>query len=273
MRTRAAEYEVGAEVRRIRELNREFITNFYAAPEPLRDWASQGVLSLARRVCATLLFRRDRHFEHLYHVAASRADLAEALASLEPIPGLPIVTDLVGRPEDVAPVSEIHSENGFENYVELVRMVRPGGSLPDSNSEASTDYAHLGDIPAIMAFLDRQLDPLRDQIPETDEIESAIARRSILIDRSAGVPRCLLLFEDTGRTSAIRYWYVDSECYGGGVGGPLMRTYLREHPSTARFLLWVVGANADAIAKYEHYGFRRENLIDQIMIRIRESTR
>ena len=52
-----------------------------------------------------------------------------------------------------------------------------------------------------------------------------------------------------------------------------MRTYLRGHSSTARFLLWVVGVNADAIAKYEHYGFRRENLFDQIMIRTRDSTR
>jgi len=51
-----------------------------------------------------------------------------------------------------------------------------------------------------------------------------------------------------------------------------MRTYLREHPLTARFLLWVVAGNADAIAKYEHYGFRREKLCDQIMFRPKEST-
>jgi RimJ/RimL family protein N-acetyltransferase len=35
----------------------------------------------------------------------------------------------------------------------------------------------------------------------------------------------------------------------------------------------VVSNNADAIAKYEHYGFRREKLIDRIMIRRGESTR
>ena len=126
MRTRGEEYEISDELRRIRELNKEFTTNFYAAPDQLRDWAGQGVLSLGRGMRTTLLFRRDRHFEHLYHVAASRADLAEALASLDPIAGLPIVTDLVGRPEDVAPIAEIYRENGFEDYVELVRMVRAG---------------------------------------------------------------------------------------------------------------------------------------------------
>lgn len=130
MRTRGEEDEILVELRRIRELNKEFTTNLYAAPEQLRNWAGQGVLSLTRGSCTTLLFRRDRHFEHLYHVAASRTDLAEALASLDPIPGLPIVTDLVGPPENVAPVAEIYRENGFEDYVDLVRMMRPGDRPP-----------------------------------------------------------------------------------------------------------------------------------------------
>ena len=171
MRTPAEEYEICAELRRIRELDKEFTTNFYAAPELLRHWVGRGVLSLARGVRTALLYRRDRHFEHLYHVAASRADLAESLASLDPIPDLPIVTDLVGRPEDVATVAEIYRENGFEDYVDLVRMVRPGRSSPDAGADASVDYAHLADIPAIVAFLDHQLDPFRDQIPEADEVE------------------------------------------------------------------------------------------------------
>lgn len=273
MRTPVEEGEIGNELRRIRELNIEFTTNFYAGPEQLRDWVGQGVLSSGRGMHTTLLFRRDRHFEHLYHVAASRADLAEALALLDPIPGVPIVIDLVGRPEDVAPVAEIYRKNGFKDYVDLVRMVRLGGSAPDAAPDGSVDFAHLADIPAIMAFLNRQLDPFRDQIPEADEIESVIARRGILIDRCDGALGGLLFFEDTGRTSTIRYWYVDSGYFGRGVGGRLMRTYLREHPATARFLLWVVSGNAGAIARYEHYGFRREKLIDQIMIRIKESTR
>lgn len=250
----------------------ELITNYYAGAEQERSWASTGALSQSRTPRCLLLFRRDRHFEHLYHVAASRADLAEALASFDPIPGLPIVTDLVGRPEDVASIAEIYRQNGFEGYVNLVRMMRPGKPLPDAGSEASADYAQVTDIPAIVAFLNRQLDPFRDQIPEANEIESAIDRRTILIDRCGGTPGGLLFFEDTGRTSTIRYWYVDGACYGHGIGGRLMRTYLRGHSSTARFLLWVVGGNSDAIAKYEHYGFRRENLFDQIMIRRREST-
>lgn len=251
----------------------ELITNYYAGAEQERKWALAGALSQLRTPRCLLLLRRDRHFEHLYHVAASRADLAKALTLLDPISGLPIVTDLVGRPEDVAPISEIYRQNGFESYVDLVRMMRLGKPHPDAGPEASVDYAQRADIPEIVAFLERQLDPFRDQVPDAYEIESAVDRRSILIDRCDGTPGGLLFFEDTGRTSTIRYWYVDKGRSGRGAGGRLMRTYLREHPSTVRFLLWVVGGNADAIAKYEHYGFRRENLFDQIMIRITESTR
>ncbi len=271
-RAQAESLQLRAAFQSIKAEATELVTNYYAGTEQEQKWVSTGVLSQIRTPRCLLLFRRDRHFEHLYHVAASRADLAEALASLDPLPRSPIVTDLLGRIEDIAPVAEIYRENGFENYADLVRMTRPGGSSADA-TDAAADHAQLADLPLVMAFLDRHLDPFRDQIPEADEIESAIARRSILIDRCDGTLRGLLFFEDTGRTSTIRYWYVDSECYGRGVGGRLMRTYLREHPLTARFLLWVVSSNAGAIDKYEHYGFRREKLIDRIMIRRRESTR
>jgi ribosomal protein S18 acetylase RimI-like enzyme len=271
-RSPAESSELRAAFQSIKAEATELVINYYAGAEQEQKWVSTGVLSQLRTPKCLLLFRRDRHFEHLYHVASSLAHLAEALASLDPFPQSPIVTDLVGRIEDIAPIAEIYRENGFENYVDLVRMARPGGSSADTR-DAAGDHAQLADLPLITAFLDRYLDPFRDQIPEADEIESAIARGSILIDRYDGTPGGLLFFEDTGRTSTIRYWYVDSGCSGRGVGGRLMRTYLREHPSTARFLLWVVSCNAGAIAKYEHYGFRREKLFDRIMIRGRESTR
>lgn len=271
-RTLAEGSELRSALQSVRAEATEFVINYYAGAEQEQKWALNRVLSQVRTPKGLLLFRRHGDFEHLYHVAASRADLAEALASLDPTPGLPIVADLVGRIEDVGPLAEIYRDSGFEDYVELVRMVRPRGSPVDA-TDAAVDYAQLADLQTVRAFLDRHLDPFRDQIPEAEEIESAIARRSILIDRGDGDPGGLLFFEDTGRTSTIRYWYVDSACSGRGVGSRLMRTYLHEHPSTARFLLWVVSNNAGAIAKYEHYGFRREKLIDRIMIRRRESTR
>lgn len=272
-RARAESKEIRAAFQSVKTAATELTTNYFAGTEQEQKWTSTGALSQVRTPRCLFLFRRDRDFEHLYHVAASRADLAEALASLDLIPSVPLVTDLVGRPEDVAPVAEIYRRNGFEDHVELIRMMRAGGSAPDAEADVAADYAQPADAPAIAAFLDGQLDPYRDQMPDAEEIEAAIARRSILIDRRDGAARGLLYFEDTGRTSTIRYWYVDKGCSGCGVGGSLMRTYLREHSSTARFLLWVVAGNADAIAKYEHYGFRREKLIDQIMIRKRESTR
>ena len=265
--------ELRAAFQSVKSQATELILNYYVEAELERMWTSTGALSYFRAQKCLLLFRRERQFEHLYHIAASRADLAQALASLDQSSGLPIVTDLVGPSEDVASVAEIYHQNGFEDYVELVRMVRPGGPPPDELTKANVDYAQLAEIPTIVAFLDRQLDPFRDQIPSADEIESAIGRRSILLHRFDGALAGLLFFGDKGRTSTVRYWYVDREFHGRGIGSRLMRTYLREHSSTSRFLLWVVTGNADAIAKYEHYGYRREMLFDQILIRRRESNK
>ena len=43
----------------------------------------------------------------------------------------------------------------------------------------------------------------------------------------------------------------------------------RSSTGAKRAILWVVRDNADAIAKYRHYGFREDTLVDRIMIRRR----
>ena len=48
----------------------------------------------------------------------------------------------------------------------------------------------------------------------------------------------------------------------------LIRAMFRACSATRQTLLWVVESNDNAIAKYEHYGFRRDGLVDHIMIRL-----
>jgi len=48
----------------------------------------------------------------------------------------------------------------------------------------------------------------------------------------------------------------------------MMRRFLMQVAGSRRISLWVFSNNADAIAKYEHYGFHREKLVDRIMLKL-----
>lgn len=247
----------------------EFVTNFYAPPEQVMSWIERGMLSYEDRTHSVLIARRDNSLYHLYHVAASPAALSSALASFDSVSGcgISVVADLVGRAADLDKVAEIYEERGFREYSVLVRMSRMiDSTLPGGGPDPDVVFGEHTDAAEVCTFLDRVLDRFRDQIPDRDEIEAALARRNILIARRGRSLAGVLFFEAKGLTSFLRYWYVAAEFHSQGLGARLMKTYLWLCRFRKRILLWVVSGNTEAIAKYEHYGFRRENLVDRVMI-------
>jgi len=242
---------------------RRVSTNFFAAPEQLQGWAS---LSWVETPDCLLIFRRSSDFHRVYHVAESIEALSGALAS-NPFPKGPLVSDLVGRQQEIESAARAYEACGFRRYTTLIRMVRiVDDSLP-CGDHADVTFAEPADIPSIRAFLIKLLDRFADQIPEEDELESAVARQNILIVRQADELGGLLIFDQTGLTITLRYWYVNPLFRGRGIGARLMKTFFRINRSSRRIVLWVVGDNTGSIEKYQHYGFQRESLMDQIMIR------
>jgi len=246
------------------------LSNFFASPGQVSSWMdrSANALSVVEGDRSILILRRDRGFQRLYHVAAGAHQLSAALASITADQHHVMVTDIVGTPEQVARIAEIHREHGFTDHTTLMRMACMTDGLPAGAEEPASHFAESEDVPAIRALFDQVLDPLRDQIPEAEEIEAAVARRSVLIDRRAGAAGGVLYFETTGLTSVLRYWYVDLNFHGQRIGGTLMRNYLGlcRCAGVARIVAWVVRDNADAIAKYRHYGFREDRLVDCILV-------
>ena len=242
------------------------LTNFFAERDELLSWIERGGVSYEESTGALLVLRRDRDFQHLYHIAGSSGELSTALSALlEKRTDQRIVADLVGPPADLEVVTRVYGDNGFREHTSLIRMMRMGESPPLNGGNPAL-FAEESDVPAVQAFVDRMLDRFRDQIPDALELKAAAARRNLLIERSSDRLVGFLLFANTGITSVLRYWYVDPKYVGQGIGGRLMHTYLRNSATTRRFILWVVSDNGDSIAKYEHYGYRREKLMDRIMI-------
>ena len=271
-------------IQRVRQGAAGFSTSFFASREQAQAWAVRGVLSYTGDERSLLIFRRDRDFQHLYHAAADAEALSAALASLSTLNGAAdfgaaltaefgaaLTADLVGREGDVRALAELYRRHGFAEYTSLFRMVRLADpAVPDDYEDPLVTFAEPADAPAILAFLERLLDRFAEQIPELDEIEQAIARRNIIIVRHGAGLGGLLFFETTGQTSILRYWFVDDRHRGEGIGARLIKTFFRLCRAGKRIMLWVIADNAGAIEKYQHYGFRAESLVDQIMIRKEE---
>lgn len=260
-----------AALERVRRAGAGRVTNWFATAERIDHWIAGRSLSCLEGEGALLILLRDRGFHRVYHSAADLGALSALLGAFtEELAGDGVLTaDLVGQPVDLEPVAAIYRESGFTDHNCLVRMVRM--AAPEEVGESQPDAAFAGpaDVAAVAALLDRLLDPYTDQIPGKDEIHEAVSRRNVILVRSGESVGGMLLFESTGLTSHLRYWYVDDGARNQGIGARLMRQFLRLSSGSKRIILWVVNGNTDAIAKYGHYGFRPETLVDRIMIRRR----
>ncbi len=77
----------------------------------------------------------------------------------------------------------------------------------------------------------------------------------------------ILLHDTTGQSTTLRYWHVAGDRHGRGIGSRLMHAFLARCATSRRVTLWVIADNTAAIAKYHHYGFSEDGMIDDIMVR------
>ncbi|MGA8891047.1 MAG: GNAT family N-acetyltransferase [Anaeromyxobacteraceae bacterium] len=244
-----------------------FLTNFYATPDIVDRWATRGSLRLLELEGAVLLLRRDQDFDHLSYAATDLPRLTEALRA-PALAGDTLTADLIGRESDLGRVVGAFETAEFHRHTSLVRLTRMADpAFPDDYSDSQVVSGRREDGPAVQAFLARLLDRFAEQLPEVDEIEAAAERGNLLLERRGADLGGVLLFEATGQTAVLRYWFVNDRFRDQGIGARLIKTFFRTCRSSRRIVLWVIADNHDSIAKYGHYRFRPEGLVDHVMIR------
>lgn len=237
-----------------------YTTNLYASRGQIESWCVVAPLQSVATDRAVLVLRHDRDFQRVYHAAADAAALTEALQRL---PAGTYVTDLVGQSEMLERACAAYADAGFTHHSFLRRM--NGAGRTEANS-GQVDLARPEDAAAIATFLERLLDRFTEQVPDIPELaEAAAAERLLLVrrdDRLAG----MLLYELKGQLAHLRFWHVDQDARGEGVGRRLMSSFLSRCAQARRIVLWVIGDNERSIAIYRHYGFSEDGLLDKVMI-------
>ena len=255
---------------KLRNYKEGFITNFYLSEAKCNLLIKKNCLFLQEyEKCLFVLFKED-DFYHLYYVAINNEQLDNALEILtRNYSKETFVTDIVGSDPFIAEFSKLFEFYGFEKYSKLFRMDRVKIEKPamETDPRIEIEYAALAWASQIKNILDTYFDKYSEQIPLLEEIDQWIIDKRIIVvlgkDRIVG----LVIFEINGLTSYLRYWFVAPEYRNKKMGSALLRRFFYECRKTKRELFWVIASNENAIARYEHYGFKSEFLFDQVLIK------
>jgi hypothetical protein len=236
----------------------------------VETWIEHETLSLITGQGAVFFLRKDRDFQHLYYCAADLPALERELTAQAQITSGRITLDLVGSEAAIQPQIDVLQKLGFKPHTKLVRLTRAAQSSatatpPQLEKKFSLVVADERDSPEILKLIETCFNPYADQLPASYELQEAIADRQVLIVKQDGKIAGALFFETQGLTSTVRYWVVAEAFRSQHLGSALMHRYFKTQDSVVRFVLWASAANTEALAKYEHYGYKPDGLMDQIM--------
>lgn len=257
----------------VRNLKQGFVTNFYLDEAKHGAWIKTGQFLYDKfDDTVLLLFDHDapdceNYFTNLFYISTS---IASVIDHLKPYPEKFIydlyVLDIVGRDAMCAPMNEALKAIGAKERASLVRMNRvdnPETTMMQQDERVV--YAKADDLKQIESLLHTYFDEKLEQIPLSSEIAQLIADKHVMKCVVNGNIAGILLFELNASTLYLRYWLTLPEYRDQGVGGALLKRFFYEGKETKRQILWVMQDNENAIKRYEHYGFRQENMYDYIL--------
>lgn len=252
-------------VRQIRELRQGFVTNFYWDDNKHPYWIAEGSLVYKHSKNCILMVRHSKKFTNLFYITTSFAAFGELLNNLQ-LEGL-LVADVVCKGEGSAE-QEAFGNLGFEMYQHLYRMSHVGRIVgSDWMQDPRVKYGDKTDVVLVYNAMQKDFDPLAEQLPSLKELEDYADRKQLLVIKESDNLCGFLIFEITGFTWYLRYWYTSPDYRNKGIGASLLRTSLLYGIESKRQILWVIADNENAIKRYEHYGFKKENMNDYVMIK------
>ena len=119
---------------------------------------------------------------------------------------------------------------------------------------------------AVEEILYENMDPLGEQIPDIEELETAARNREILVARHGLEIAAILFFNRIGVTVYLRFWAGRKKFRGLGYGGLVYNRYVALNSDARRFILWVRDDN-DVVKKiYRTHGMSFDNLHDEVRL-------
>ncbi len=164
-------------------------------------------------------------------------------------------------------------KHGFFQYATLVRMSKINNNQAFEEIKSNHLIFADGDkANEVYNLLQKHFDPYAEQLPLIEEINAWIDKNQLIIysDDNKQI-QGFIIFECAAQTAYLRYWFVHPDHREKRIGSTLLRSFFAAGRTAKRHLFWVIESNFNAIKRYEHYGFKNEELFDYIMININKS--
>lgn len=249
----------------IRTLGKGFITNFF--PEELKTnvLISQHKLWYECINHTVFFYRKNDDFINLFFFSTTDNELETSLRSIK-IKDV-IISDIVTN-NKLSPVVDSFYKNGFEQHSILIRMSKlnkPNNIKNESNERIRNAYKK--DINEIQKLYVAYFDKYAEQIPLFEELENWIEKQQMIVYELDSRIVAFLIYDINGLTLYLRYWFVHPEYRDIKIGSVLLKEFFYRGKECKRHLFWVIASNNNAIKRYEHYGFKKENMFDYILIK------
>lgn len=249
----------------IRNLRKEFYTNFFPYDFRVELWISKHTLFYTDSSDTVLFYNVNDGFVNLFYCSVSLEALDNSLKSLDK--NDIYVTELVAN-NVVSPVQDIFFKNGFIKRSSLIRMTRinESGAI-NYDKDNKIRNARISDLANIQDLISYNFDKFSEQLPDYEQIINYINQGDIFVryddDKIAG----FLIYALTGSTIQLKFWLVCEEYRDKKIGSALIHEFFNRGKHTHRQTLWVIDSNENAIKRYEHYGFNKEDLFDTVLIK------
>jgi ribosomal protein S18 acetylase RimI-like enzyme len=245
-----------------------FLTNFFIDIQKIDLLISKKILSYKNVNNTVFFFKTSENFINLYYfttnIESLKKDLQILLIENQEVT---YIVDIIEKKNNISPIREVFLNSSFRQYTSLIRMSRIiTDSEIYSKKNLNIEFANPKKAIEIYDLLQIYFDTFAEQLPFIEEIEFFITKNNIILyledDKIIG----FLIYELIGLTSYLRYWFVHPDHRDKKIGSSLLNTFFELSKDTKRQLFWVIESNENAIKRYEHFGFVKEDLLDCVMI-------
>lgn len=259
--------QIQDEIKRIRDQKKGYFTNLYLDLEKFNLWIQLDLLFYLTSDESIIFIRKNSSFFNVYYCTSSIEGLNKLIVSLNKQHCDKIfIFDIIGQHDSLSETINVFNNHGFSNYTLLNRMSRLNGSVNEYVENNSIRIATPTDLINIKTLLFQYFDEYAEQLPLDEELIAWIRKEHILLYVENEQIIGFVIYDIIGITSYLRYWFVHPLHRNKKVGSNLLRRFFYESRTTKRQLFWVIKSNENAIIRYQHYGFIKENLVDFVLI-------
>jgi ribosomal protein S18 acetylase RimI-like enzyme len=243
-----------------------FSTNFFLDRKRVELYINHNLLEWSIIGETLFIIKNQASFYSVYFCSVDLFHLKTDISGLRAkLSDKPIVLEIIGKQEFVEALSQLLNTQGYNHYASLIRMVNVSG-VTTGESNVKIVYPQIDQIDEILTLLNKYFDLYSEQIPLREELEAAFNSKKVRIHEDNNKIVGFLIFDITGVTAHLKYWFTHPDYRDKKIGSQLFRDFIHETINSKRRLFWVMENNENAIKRYIHYGFVKENMYDKILI-------